>query len=161
MVAVCSNAPMSSADATVIPSAMDGRWWELSNPLYGHPMDDTPAPILGISAAEAAHIVGVTRSHIYRLVLQERLSKGQKHQRFGLDRDEVERLALARWNGRSRHAYWLNTAQAAELLGISQQRVQQLIAQGSLPAVRRGRQWVLRRRQLEVIANARAARYGR
>ena len=50
----------------------------------------------GLTAAEAAEIIGVTPQSVYRLVHQGRLPKPVKNARGGLERDAVEAAALAR-----------------------------------------------------------------
>jgi len=46
----------------------------------------------------------------------------------------------------------IGTSKAAELLGVSQNRVRQLIASGQLPAERVGRSFVIRRADLVAFA---------
>ena len=46
----------------------------------------------------------------------------------------------------------IGTSTAAELLGISQNRIRQLIASGQLPAQRVGRTFVIRRKDAESFA---------
>jgi excisionase family DNA binding protein len=46
----------------------------------------------------------------------------------------------------------VGTGKAAELLGVSENRVRQLINSGQLPAERIGRTFVIRRRDLDVFA---------
>ena len=50
------------------------------------------------------------------------------------------------------------TAGVAEILGVTPNRVRQLVDRGFLPAVRHEGRWYFRRHQVEVIANAREAR---
>ena len=117
-----------------------------------------PEPVLGLSAAEAAEILGVQRQYVYRLVHEGVLPKAVKHQRSGLDRETVERLALERLRPHGGHPYWLTASEAAEVLGVTPKRVHQLAERGRLPVVEHdGRRW-FRRPQLEVVANARDAR---
>ena len=55
-------------------------------------------------------------------------------------------------------AEWIDSAEVAEILGVTQHRVRQLVARGFLRAVRYGSRWFYRRHQVEVVANARDAR---
>ena len=50
------------------------------------------------------------------------------------------------------------TAGVAEILGVTPNRVRQLVDRGFLPAVRHDGRWFFRRHQVEVIANARELR---
>lgn len=113
-----------------------------------------------ITAAEAARILGCSRNHVYRLARQGRLPRAGKPNGWGqYDREVVEALslvALPQLGGG--HDYWATTTEAAEILGVSVERVRQLATTGRVPAVRHGRRWVFRRDQLEVVANARDAR---
>ena len=51
---------------------------------------------------------------------------------------------------------WLSGPTAALVLGFSPQYLCRLAGKERLPAVRRGRQWLLRRRDVEQLAAARA-----
>lgn len=53
----------------------------------------------------------------------------------------------------------LTTKQAAAELGISERRIRQIVGTPALPAARVGRDWVIRRADLE-IARARATKPG-
>jgi excisionase family DNA binding protein len=46
----------------------------------------------------------------------------------------------------------IGTSEAAEMLGVSQNRIRQLIASGQLPAERVGRSFVIRRPNLDAFA---------
>jgi hypothetical protein len=86
---------------------------------------DGGAPILGLSGAEAAQILGVNSEvYVHKLVWQGVIPKARKYVRGGLDREDVERVALERY--KPRHPYWLSGGEAAQVLGLSRQRVQQL-----------------------------------
>lgn len=115
--------------------------------------DDAERPILGISIAEAARILGVREPTVSRLVAAGMLHKPAKHMRYGLDRDEVEQVALQRY--KPCPPYWLTSEQAGQVLGISSGRVNQLARAGRLPFVQQGGHRLYRTRQIEVIANAR------
>lgn len=120
------------------------------------PDDNTP-PILGLSGTEAAHILGVSDElYVYRLVSQGVIPKAQKHQRFGLDRGDVERVALERY--RPGHPYWATSREAEQLLGLSKSRVDQLVRAGRIPYVEHHGRRYFRRHQLQVVANARESR---
>ena len=53
----------------------------------------------------------------------------------------------------------MTTAEVAELLGVSKQRVGQLVRKGFLPGVEHKGRRLFRRHQVEVIGNARDARW--
>lgn len=110
----------------------------------------------GLSGAEAAEILGISEMSVARLVMQGVLHKQVKHQRRGLDLAEVERVSLERY--RRGHPYWLTTREAAAVLGVSDERVRQLVAADRLPCVERKGRRLFRRPQVDVIANAREAR---
>jgi Helix-turn-helix domain len=112
---------------------------------------------IGISAAEAAEILGIHELSVSRLLGRGILRKAIPHRKIGLDRADVERIALER-NAHRDHRYWTTTAGAAEILGVTANRVRQLVDRGFLPAVRHDGRWYLRRHQVEVIANARESR---
>jgi hypothetical protein len=112
-------------------------------------------PILGLTNAEAAEILGMKEVSVARLVLGK-IPKSVRYQRNGLDRDVVERLSVARY--KPGHPYWVTGREAASILGLSPARVLQLRQEDRLPVVvHKGRHYY-RRPQLEVIANAREAR---
>ena len=113
----------------------------------------------GLTAAEAAEIIGVTPQSVARLVHQGRLPKPVKHARADLDRDAVEAAALARVPRHGGHPYFLTASEAAGVLGVTPKRVHQLVAKGFLPAVEHDGRRLFRRPQLEVVANARKARW--
>jgi len=113
-------------------------------------------PILGVSGKEAANILGIRELSVARLVSQGVIPKTAKHARFALDRSDVERVALERYQ--AGHRYWLSTREAAEVLGVGTTRVLQLVDRGFLPAVKHEGRWNFRRHQVEVIANARESR---
>lgn len=77
--------------------------------------------------------------------------------------EDVEAMALERYSWR-RHAgdaesYWVTVSQAAEILGVSIQRVKQLLDKGFLPyEIGIGGARLMRRAQLETVANARVSR---
>ncbi|QWZ09735.1 helix-turn-helix domain-containing protein [Nocardioides panacis] len=120
-------------------------------------MDQTPPPpVDGISGAEAADILGIAELSVSRLVHSGVLRKAVRGQRHGLERAEVERLALERW--RPGRPYWVTALDAADILGVTRRRVTQLAERGFLPAVQHEGRWLFRRHQVEVVANAREAR---
>lgn len=116
----------------------------------------------GLTAADAAVILGVRPHSVYRLVCLGRLPKPIRHEHAGLDRDVVELVSLQRLRGgrdKGEHPYWATTIETAAILGVNRGRVLQLVEADLLPGVRHGRRWYFRRRQVEVIGNARAARW--
>jgi excisionase family DNA binding protein len=78
-------------------------------------------------------------------------------QGYGLDRSDVEQLALERYTPQP-WTYWLTTRQAADVLGVTPVWVRQLVKRGFLPAVTHDGHRYFRRHQVEVIANARESR---
>ena len=111
----------------------------------------------GISGREAAAILDLADEFsVYRLVSRGVIAKAVKHAHFGLDRAEVERVALDRW--KPGHPYWATSAEAAELLGVTPNRVRQLVDREFLPAVQHEGRWFFRRHQIRVVAHARDAR---
>ncbi len=113
-------------------------------------------PIAGLTAREAAEILGVAPATVNVMVSRGVIPKQVKHARAGLDRDVIERLALDRPR---RSAYWLTATEAAQILQVTPNRVHQLVQQGFLPVVvHNGRSW-FRRPQLTVVAHARITRW--
>jgi excisionase family DNA binding protein len=99
------------------------------------------APVLGCSPDDARHILCDRR----------------------LPLPEVEHLALRTYPWRrfmnDARSYWVTVRQAARILGVSRQRVQQLLEADRLPyEVASGGTRLMRRRQLETVARARMAR---
>jgi excisionase family DNA binding protein len=116
---------------------------------------------MGLTAAEAATVLGCSVNHVYRMARQGRLPRsGARGTWAGFDADVVERVSLERLHRRTLvgHPWWADVAEAATVLGVSRERVRQLAAQGRVPAVRHQGRWLFRRHQLEVVANARNAR---
>ena len=70
----------------------------------------------GISAAEAAQILGVHELSVALLVRQCVLHKPARRQQFALDRDEVERLALERFKPGA--PYRLTSVEAGQVLEL-------------------------------------------
>lgn len=95
---------------------------------------------IGISGAEAAEIVGIHELSVSRLVGRGILRKTVPHLKIGLDRADVERVALERYADKD-HPYWTTTAGAAEILGVTANRVRQPVDRGFLPAVRHDGRW--------------------
>jgi excisionase family DNA binding protein len=122
------------------------------------------APGNGVTLEEAAHILGVARSTVRRLIVAGELERQGRYTHRGLDRDEVERLAMRRWRRRrdlppAGGSYWMTTGQVAAELGVSHARVWQLAQADRLPfRVSHNGVRLFRRRQLETIANAWLAR---
>ena len=114
----------------------------------------------GLTAAEAAEIIGVTPQSVYRLVHQGRLPKPVKNAHGGLEREAVEAAALERVAAHGGHPYFLTAAEAAVVLGVTPKRVHQLAVKGFLPLVEHDGRRFFRRPQIEVVANARKARWG-
>lgn len=105
-----------------------------------------------ITRREAIEILGVSRGALDRLIRKEHLTQADRPTRR-LSRKEVEALATERRE-------WISARQAAEILGVHKSRVGQLADAGLLPFERGsdGRR-LYRRRQVEVIANARRVRW--
>lgn len=117
-----------------------------------------------VTHAEAAAILGVHVITVTNMVRRGDLVPLLRAKARQLPRDQVEALAADRWScWRTRSTYFITTEEAAELLGVSRTRVGQLTERGFLPVVETGRRAparLYRRRQLEVIGNARRARWG-
>jgi excisionase family DNA binding protein len=110
----------------------------------------------GLTAAQAAAIIGVRPQTVHQWVLNGRLPKLVRYQHGGLDLADVERLALQRW--RPGHQYWITTTEAAQILKLSEGRVRQLVEGDRIPAVMHEGRLLYRRAQIEVIAHARLTR---
>ena len=106
-----------------------------------------------LDAFEAARVLGCTPNEARRL-----LNNGQP-----TTLERVERLALNsyRWMAHvdDPDSYWVTVKQAAAILGVSRQRIKQLLEADRLPhEVTHGQVRLMRREQLETVANARQAR---
>lgn len=118
-----------------------------------------------LTHAEAATILDVHLITVANMVQRGVLRPERRGTARQLPRDQVEAVAVARWSAaRTRSRYFLDTNEAAQLLGVNRARVYQLTVRGFLPTVETG--WraparLYRRPQLEVIANARRQRWGR
>ena len=53
---------------------------------------------------------------------------------------------------------FINTKEAAKLLGVNDSRVRQLILAGRLPAQKVGRDWIIRERDLAKVADRKPGR---
>ena len=53
---------------------------------------------------------------------------------------------------------FINTKAAAEILGVNDSRVRQLILSGRLPAQKVGRDWIIRERDLAKVADRKPGR---
>lgn len=109
-----------------------------------------PAPVAGshLSIDAAAHILGMLAWQAERI-----LGAGP------FELEAVESAALEHYQPSAhradRFSYWLTSGAAAELMGVSPARVKRLVSADRLPYVtHRSGLRLLRRHQVEVIANA-------
>ncbi len=120
---------------------------------------------VAVTQVEAAHIIGCSVTKVRSLIEACELAGGDRYEHRCLDRDQVEHLAVRMWRPRrpdvldDAGSYWVTSRQVAEMLGVGQNRVRQLVERGFLPCLRtpRGR-LLFRRSQVEVVANARLSR---
>ncbi len=121
-------------------------------------------PVDAVSYAEAADILGCTRSTVRAHVIAGRSTSGEPGKEPMLSRADVEALALRTY----RHtrfkddpkSYWVTGRRAADALGVNVARLNQLVAKGFLPfEVHADGTRMYRREQLMTVANARAARW--
>lgn len=122
--------------------------------LQANPEPDPPVD--GITGKEAGRILGIRELSVSRLINRGVLPKAVRGQRFGLDRADVERVALERF--RAPHPYWCTSGDAAEILGVDVTRVQQLVELGLVPAVQHSGHCYFRRHQLEILTSTAEAR---
>ena len=113
-----------------------------------------------MTAAEAAEVIGCSHNHVYRLARQGRLAKTREPGKWrGFNLEDVEQVSLAYVTRPSPgHPYWATVVEAADILGVSRERVRQLAVRGRVPAIRHHSYWLFRRRQLEVVGKSREAR---
>ncbi len=121
-------------------------------------------PIDGVTLAEAAMILGCSVTGVRRLIADGALPPTDRYRHRQLARADVEVLALRiyRWRGHLdvAEAYWLTGQRAAGVLGVNVTRLNQLAVRGFLPfEVHADGPRLYRRQQLEVVAQARAARW--
>ena len=127
------------------------------------------ASIDGITFKQAAAILGCSTSQVLRYAAEGRLSGrdgSRTHRRWEhrwITRRAAEDLALELYDwrkDRGPHSYWVVGKRAAEILGVNVSRLNQLATRGFLPFVMHSDGTrMYRRKQLEVVANARDARW--
>jgi predicted site-specific integrase-resolvase len=122
------------------------------------------APVDCISLTDAAEILGCSRATVRRHILAGRLESGDRDEPGSMSRDAVEQLARRSYDWRKRlhddQSYWLTGQRAADVLGVNRARLNQLADRGFVPYVTHDDGTRLyRREQLEVVANARQARW--
>jgi hypothetical protein len=102
-----------------------------------------------ITLTEAADMLGLSTMRVTRLRREGLLVRLEGHPSYS--RGDVEEFI---------DNPWLNGAQAALVLGVSHARVSQLASAERIPVhFTASGQRIYRMRQLEVVANARAARH--
>lgn len=121
-------------------------------------------PSDGITLDEAAHIVGCSRRTLVRHILAGRLPASGKHERRRVYRAETEALALQLPSSKMQFdadtSYWVSAKGAAAILGVNVSRLNQLVAAARVPfEVHASGRRLYRRQQVEVVANAREARW--
>ncbi len=113
----------------------------------------------------AAHILGVKPSTIRRHVIAGRLkARRRPHKHRTLSRADVEALAVQTYRYRLHindpDSYWVTNERAAAILGVNRARLNQLAAKDFIPfEVHADGTRLYRRQQLEVVGNAREARW--
>jgi excisionase family DNA binding protein len=115
------------------------------------------------SLDQAAHILAMSKRTLMQLMDSGELPTVRGRGRQGrLLRDDVETYAAAQFQFRRYRrsdSYFVTTASAAELLGVSRPRVIQLGDKGFLPYLVACNGWRLyRRQQIQVVGNSRLAR---
>jgi hypothetical protein len=130
---------------------------ELGNPQLAGPRLMGPGD--RITAAEAAHILGCTIDTVRRHVEADRLHLATFARGQAMSRLEVEAMAAELYPWR-RHvhdptSYWVTGARAAEILGVTVGRLDQLSDAHRIAFVRHEDGTRLyRRRQLELMSHA-------
>ena len=115
-----------------------------------------------LSIFEAAHILGLPPADARPLLQAEGLT-GPRTSKVKATNQRIEEIALRHYRWR-RHthdpdSYWVTASQAAEIVGVSIQRVKQLLDKDFLPYVtHKSGARLMRREQLEIVANARLSR---
>ena len=122
-------------------------------PPLGRVRDPPSVTSQRVTTFDAAHILGCSPGEAKALLARPRR----------LTLAKVEAFALEHYSWR-RHthdpeSYWVTVSQAAELRGVSIQRVKQLLDKDFLPySVHKTGTRLMRREQLETVANARLSR---
>ena len=113
-----------------------------------------------VTIFEAAHVLGCPLATARELLEERGLAIGS-----GLTArlDDLEELAVTQYKWKAHiddpDSYWVTVSQAAEILDLSTQRVKQLLGQDRLPHVEHhSGVRLMRRAQVEILANARVAR---
>jgi excisionase family DNA binding protein len=128
------------------------------NPELVEDDESPPTPSHFLTHPEAAEILRVRTGTVASMVHRGELTPVQPHKAAQLNRDEVERVAARRAIHRP-NPYFVTGKEAAEILGVNRQRVDQLAADGRLPYVETGvarPRRLYRRAQIEVIASGRS-----
>lgn len=113
-----------------------------------------------ISVEEACAILGTSASQLLRYVTGGRLEAGPRYQHGRFSRAAVEQLACQVLRlQKGLPSYWATGQGAANVLGVSRSRLDQLARRGDLPYLtHRSGVRLYRRDQLAVIGNARFSR---
>jgi excisionase family DNA binding protein len=118
--------------------------------------DDVPP--YRLTHAQAAVLLGVHEITVSKWVSRGWLPSVGRYAKANLLRSDVEQLSAARWRPGDRS--WLTTSQAAEVMGVTDVRVNQLARAGRLPHELSRDGWRLfRPGQVAVIGNARRVRF--
>lgn len=121
-------------------------------------------PLDPVTYSEAAHILGVTKSTVRRLVIAGRLPHVEPVRHRMLSRPDVETLALRtykHWRHKhDRDSYWVTGRREADLLGVNVSRLNQLALRGFLPFEVHADGTRYRREELLTVANAKQVRCG-
>jgi hypothetical protein len=121
-------------------------------------------PVDGVGQAEAARILACHRWTVAEYVKTGRLPSAGRNVRRGLSRADVEALAreLYPWWDHldDEDSYWVTAKHAKDILSVNHTRLNQLAVRGFVPfEVHVDGTRLYRREQLEVVANARDARW--
>jgi excisionase family DNA binding protein len=110
-----------------------------------------------MTTEEVADLLGVSRKAVYMAVYRGHLRKARQGRGAAVfDRSDVEHYLARRHRPGQPDAYWIDTAEAAELLGVTPAWVRTLVHRGNLPGLRHASGRLLfRRQQIEVIARGR------
>ena len=125
-------------------------------------MSSYPDRMEHLTILEAAHMLGLPPAEARHLLYDHQLAAPRSHL-VTATTAAVEELAPVHYPWKQHvhdpQSYWLTVSQAAGILGVSVQRVKQFLEKDALPyettntGVR-----LMRRHQLEVVANVRLSR---